>query len=343
MKAIGTLMLILSCSFLGIAQDCLNKYEEANRAFYNGNLRVIENLIMPCLNTVNKDFQEDILKLLINTSLVLHEDEQSENYMKQLLEINPEYIVRSTDLAPFQKLYRTYQIKTKANFGLIIGTSLPSYSILRYQSYASETQEPSEYEATAGISIGATGDFRLIDNVFLNGSILYTTNGFRQEEILLEYQRVATEQKDYRISIPIQIRYVHEKWKYKPFVGMGGSIDLLLKSKGDLNNAPTPPEFSTPTLGVPFAARNYTLTGIKSPVTYNVFGTAGLQRKVGKFSFEFRVSYEYGLNNQINPDKRFSDPILLSDYAYVADDYKMDRITISLGILRTLSYPDKIK
>ena len=325
------------------AQDCGQKLSDATRAYYNGDLRQVEPLLINCLSDKQLDnYQKtEALKLLTNTYLVLREDSKADRYMNQLLTHDPELIARSSDIIEFRKLHETYRIQTRFNFGLIAGFNLPDYQVMRYQSYASETLEPSDYNEKAGLSLGISGDFHLWKNIFLRGSLMYMSSGFRQEEIILRYQRVATEETEQRINFPVELYYIYDHWKFKPFLGGGFAMHYLLSSKANIDHAPIVPEIPSGSLGIPQTVRDYDLTDQREKITWNWVMSAGVQRKINKLTLEARVSYEYGLNNLVKTEARFSDQELLDKYAYVPDDYKMDNIRFTIGVFRTLSKPVK--
>ena len=163
------------------------------------------------------------------------------------------------------------------------------------------------------------------------------------EEIILNYQRVASEVKEFKLSIPVQVRYIYDKWVYRPFLGAGFGMHYLLKAKANLDHEPLEPEFPIPFIGVPVSAQDYDLTHQRKRVTWNWVFSGGVQRKLGKLLLEFRFTYERGLNNLIDADERYADQELLDKYAYVPDDMKLDNYVLTLSLLRNFSIPVKRK
>ena len=337
-------LVFIGISFWATSQDCNQNLESANRAYYNGQFEKIEPLLSGCIESgFDKQQKAEALRLLINSFLVLKKDQTADKYLDQLLKTQPEYELKSNDLPEFRKLYETYKIKTRFTIGFLGGILFPDYQIMRYHSYASETKEPVDYEEKTGWTMGINGDAAIVDRFFLNLSILYQTSSFHQEEIILNYQRVASDQKEVRLSFPVQIRYIYEMGNWRAFLGGGVSMHYLLSSKADLLHVPLEPEFPKPFIGVPVFATDYDLIDIKKRVTWNTVLSGGIQLKVGKMILEGRFTFERGLNNIIDEDRRFSDSVLLDDFAFVPDDYKLDNYILTLAILRNFVIPVKKK
>ena len=163
------------------------------------------------------------------------------------------------------------------------------------------------------------------------------------EEIILQYQRVASEVKEFKLSIPVQLRYIYDVGNYRPFLGAGFGMHYLLKAKANLDHEPLEPEFPIAFIGIPFSAEDYDLTHQRKRVTWNWVFSGGVQRKLGKLLLEFRFTYEHGINNLIDAEKRYIDQELLDKFAYVPDDMKVDNYIISLGLLRNFAIPVKRK
>ena len=342
-KIIALITILVLGSLSSIAQDCLKKFDDANRAYFNGNVREIEEILRPCLdnNLFEKDVEIEALRLLINSYIILQEPKLVEISMKQLLLLDPEYKIRSNDLIEFKAKYEEFKIVPRYNVGLVVGVTIPSYTILRYHSYASETQEPSAYESYAGLQLGINTDIQLYKTLYLNTGLVYSFYGLRQEEIILNYQLVSSRETNRQLSLPLQLRYIHEKWQVKPFIGAGVNLNYLISSRSEINHVPIAPEVASPFIGVPQTDRDYNLTGLKKRFLYSWLFSAGVQYKINRSTVELRVSYDYGVANMIDESKRYSDEVLLDKFAYVPDDYKTDFLNISFSYFLTFSKPVK--
>ncbi|MCK5368179.1 MAG: PorT family protein, partial [Cyclobacteriaceae bacterium] len=261
MKTINLLLTMVFLHSFTMAQTCQQKLGEATQAYHNGQLREVMQTLEPCIATKELDKQDKIaaLKLMVNANLLLNQEDEADRYLQEFLTLNPTYELRDDDLAEFKRLYGTYDVRTKYSFGFSVGMLMPDYIIMRHQSYSGQTVEPSDFEEIPGISIGFTGEYSFVKNFFLNGSILYSQRSFKQREEILYYQEVSSYERDYYLDVPIQIRYVFNFKKVKPFIGGGYALHYLIHSKGDLDHVPLAPDFPM-VIGVPELVDNYDLT-----------------------------------------------------------------------------------
>jgi len=134
MKTIFTFLAFSITITICQGQSCEQKLEEATRAYYNGQLREVENLLEGCLEDLDKDDKVDVYILLTNASLLLNEDEKADGYMQELLRADPLYQLRKNDLEEFKSLRNNYEIISRYTVGIIMGPLRPDYQIMRHQS-----------------------------------------------------------------------------------------------------------------------------------------------------------------------------------------------------------------
>ncbi len=315
---------------------------EAQRAYFNGNFNQVHSLISNCHhNSFNKDDKRVALELLINSSLILNNSEQADQYMEQLLAEYPLYKSRETDLVEFRRLLDTYELRTRFNLGVHVGFNNPDYSIMQYRSLSSLTEEPASYNSKAGISMGISGEWNVWQNLFLSGSVLIQNHRYNQDETILGYQNVFIEERLTYLSTPFQVKYYLLNRGIKPFVSGGINPHLLVSSKADLQLFGLDPDFITPLVGIPRKVSNYQISDQRKSVTLNYLIGVGIQRSFGLWSAELGVFYEFGLNNLVNEDNRYSDKTLIEVYSYVPDDFKMDHLRIAIGLIRSFIVPSK--
>ena len=326
------------------SQNCSQKLEEAKGSYYMGQLREVETILSGCLeNGFTRAEKIEALKLLTNTHLLLTNGEEADNYMQQLLRIDPNHLSREGDLQEFKSLINSYDIISKYTIGITSGVQRPDYLIMRHQSLAGWTEEPADYNEHPGFFMGLTGDYRLISNVYLNLGILYDWRSFEQEEFILNFQRVYSEETQHRLNIPVQLRYIQPLGKWNLFAGGGYSLHYLMKATADFRHVPSTQDFRIPYTGLPYIKENVEITGQHRRFTHNWLGTIGIQRKIANMILELKGSYEVGVSNLIDPDKRYFNPDLYEKYGYVPDDVRVFSTFIGLSAYRNFSVPKKKK
>lgn len=324
------------------AQNCSENLEQAKRAYFNGNFQQATDLLQSCVETEwNQREKTEALEILIKSNLIQLKKETADQYMMSLLSVSPLYAVRESDLIEFKNLFNEYEIRTRWNVGLRIGGNQQYYSVLHYQSYGSNTQEPASYKAKIGFSAGITGEYAITKKIFVSLEALYQTHGYSQTEIIQDYQRVSITENLAYINTPLQLQYQMKIKGLTPFVSAGIGLHYLLKSEGDISLLALEPEFFNLASGIPQLTENYNLKSQRKPVTLNYVFGSGVRKSFGLTSIELAVHYEFGCTNLVDTKNRYDDNTLYDTYSYVPDDFKMNHLRITAGVFKTIVYPKK--
>lgn len=339
------ILIMSSCLSLSVsAQDCTQNLEEARRAYFNGSFeRVIQLLSGECIgNRLQGTEKTDALRLMIQSNLLIDQDSLADQLTFKLFQHDPLYTSRSTDLLEFQTVQKNYYIKTRFNLGLIAGVNFPQFEILEYRSYASVTNETKGYEPIAGFLAGAVIETPIYKSIYASSGLIYQSFGYQQREDILNYQQVTIKEKLHYLMIPFQLKWKVNKWSINPFISGGINIHRLIKSTADLSLLALPTEFPTAFIGVPEIVSGYDISTQRKEWTLNCSFGVGVSKSLGMTHLEIGVFYDYGLNNLVEVDNRYSDENLYKTYSYVADDFKMDNLRFSIGVSRSFVKPKKL-
>ena len=164
----------LSClAFCSLGQDCTQQLESAQRAYYDGQLKAVISKLESCVgsNHLTTLEMEAVLRLLINSHLILKEDSVANIYMNKLLTISPLTEAKSSDLVEFQRLHASYNIRPKRSFGFTLGVSDPDFRTLQYRSLGAITKENNDYNTKPGVILGFKLDQYLTKNIFASSGV----------------------------------------------------------------------------------------------------------------------------------------------------------------------------
>ncbi len=320
--------------------QCGKNLEDARRAYYNGDFRSVESLLEDCLETFSDEEKIEAYKLLTNMYLLWNNQEKADQSMFRFLELNPYYTLRESDLVEFQELHKEYKVKTRFTYGFSVGYLHSDYIIMQHQSLAGTTEEPADYKEFPGIIVGVTGDYRLYKDFYANVGLLYSRRSMRQQEEILEYQKVASFEKDHFLNIPLQIRYIADFRTIKPFLGGGYGAHILLQSQGDIDRIPLEPDFPS-IVGIAEQTTDYNLTKQRRKLTHNWNASTGVIIDFNQFLVELKATYQLGINNEINRNYWLKNTELTEVYAFVSDDYRIDSYLFTISLLRNISNPIK--
>jgi hypothetical protein len=324
------------------AQDCSQNLDDAKRAYYNGQVEQVPKLLEGCLENLDRGDLLDAYKILIYSYLIEGEAEKADEYMVALLRTEPLYQVQGSDLQEFKNLRNSFSAISKYTVGLTMGPMRPDYQIMRHYSAAGNVAEPTDYNEHPGISIGITGDVRLVDKLYANISLLYDRRSFDQEEIIFGLQRVHSDETQQRLTMPLLLRYVQPIKNWNVFAGGGYGFHYLLKATGDFLHIPL--ESETPRIdGTPYLAEDVDITEQHKRLTRSWQLACGIQRPFNKYTVELSFSYERGLSNTIDDDNRHFVNGMNENFAYVPDDVRVHAYKINIAFYRTFYKPQRKK
>ena len=342
MKKIIVLTLLLYPFREVMAQNCSQNLADATRSYYNGQFREVTQKLDGCIEELSKEEKTQGLKLLVDTHLVLGETEKADEYMYELLSVDPDFKSSETDLVEFQNLYNSYLIVSRFALGIQVGYLRPDYRIVKHQSNSGSTQEPSDYQELDGFLIGLTGEVPLYRNFYLSAGSFFEQRGFKQQEIILGMQSIRSTEREYRLNIPLQLKYTLPIKQFRPFISAGYSYHYLFKARADIERIPLAPEILGASSGIYKSADNYDVSFNRRRSTLNWVFNVGTQMIIkGGYLLGFDLSYEWGLWNLIEEEKRFEDQFLVNELSYVPDDYKVSCWMLSVKFMKHYTKPRK--
>jgi hypothetical protein len=336
--------LLFSLSVVVNGQDCNINLDESRRAYYDGKFNQVISLLKDCVEKLQSNSEKaESLELLSKSSLMLNENEEAEKYMKELLTVNPLFVVRESELIVFKNLYKEFEIRTRFNVGAEIGGNLQQYTVLQYHSYAGISSQPKNYDSYPGISFGVFYEYFITRNLLAGAKFLYQTHSYKQSGTLMDYQSLSVNEKLTYLNVPLQLKYQINKWGLKPFFSAGVSLHYLTSSKARIDLFSIDQNLPIQINPNAYSTSKYDLSDQRKKFTCNYAVGGGVKKPFGLWSVQLEFQYEFGLNNLARPESRYSDPVLLNTYSYVSNDFKMDHFRVTAGIVRSFVYPKKIK
>lgn len=339
-KILPLLLSFLTAGTALFGQSCDSKLEEANRAYYNGEFNTVLTLLEPCAASMStKELRVEAYSLLSQSAIMIQNDSLAESNALNTLKEDPFYTPKSTSLRLYQQIHENFVIRNYLNLGYSMGFNNSSFSILDYHSYASITDEPTEYESFTGFNLNIWASYFILYDFYLRTGLSYQQHEFFQEEIIFDYQSVSSRETYRYLSIPLQLEYQFSKWKLKPFVNGGFSYHMLTSATADIQNSPLEGGIPNPFAGVTRSLENYDVSDQRTTGNWNLLLGGGLRYQIKHFSFEASIYYENGENNLVDETKRFDDEMLYSDYSYLSDDFKLRQLSFNLGIVYSFLKP----
>lgn len=335
LRRIYLLMFACLLSLAGYAQKekaCKDKLKDATRAYDEGRVSEVENLIKDCLKDLDKAKQKEAYRLLTLSGLYLDNQDMAEHNMREFLRIEKEYKpVRGTgegsDQPEFIELFDKFHTKPIYLYGLKLGVS---YSLTQSTMAFSvdDNAKLSQFNPRIGFLIGGMFDVPITDNIHVGVEAYYATRSFQHTESLLNFTNVTFQESQAMVEVPIYLRYLfgNTDKRFRPFLSGGVFADLMLSSKADVTRRDSIGDTQKE-----FKLLGEDMTPQRKKINLGAMVGAGflLKTKGGVFSLDVR--YNFGLTNIVKTSARGSNIPLIYRYGYIDDNMVMSPITFSLG------------
>lgn len=327
-------------------QTCEETLNQAAAEFDAGRFYSLPAVLKACLE---KGFTQEqrfrAYYLLAQAYLVLDDPIAAEDSYLKLLRENPEFVPNEKN-DPIDLVYLSRKFTTRPRFtphyrmGANISVPRVIYDVNTFSSDVSIDRTPQ-----VGIQFGAGLDWNINDNWSIGTEANFATKSF--SEIVL---RVAKEDKAEIIDrstwldVPILIKYSSDSGKWRPFAYAGFAMNLLLSSNASL----TFTDYTGNNLK-PSEGPDENLAYKRNFLNKSIVVGGGIKYKIGKDYIYADARYMMGLTNLTIPEKNYykTDGTTLAntvtEYQYTSDFFRLDNLSLSVGYIRPIYDPRKIK
>lgn len=338
---------VLSTSVWAQRNTCEEQLNAATAEFEAGRFYSIPSMLKGCIDKgFTREQRQRAFLLLTQTYLLLNDPIGADNSYLEVLRANPEF-VPDTALYQIDVVYISKRFTANpifSVFGKIGGNISPTDVIHTINPTGDEIRN--DYAVRAGWQVGGGVDWNITQKIALTGEFNYAYTSYRRNQFKFPTGHPDEEifiDKQNWVSVPITIKYADTKGNIRPYGFVGYSVNWLLSDKGqiqiykrDRNNqeAPLTLEESSPTLDFQ-SYRNKLNTSL-------IFG-AGVRYKWDIDFLFAEVRYAYGLTNIVVESSTYDESGPAATYGHVDDYFKLSNLSISVGFVKPLYKPRKVK
>jgi hypothetical protein len=318
---------------------CAQNLKKAQTSYDEGRINDVPGLLKKCLddNSFDKTDKQIALKLLTLTYIYLDQPENADKTYLTLLKVEPEFKV-NPNVDPGELLNLHSSFRTRPVFSVAIkgGGNFPNFHFENKYTVSPDGSLPG-YKGAFGFQLGVGVELRLAKNIDLLPEVIYSSRKITISHSSEEYGDLTGTESNSFLELPVLARFSIQRATLSPFVTLGGSANMLISSSGVY-------EFTS---GLPETGSTINLDHKRTGFNYSVVGGAGFKYKVGRPYFILDARYYKGFLNVVNSDMRYSmetdaDKELLVKYKLVDSDYKLDNITVSIGVVIPVFVPKKL-
>jgi hypothetical protein len=328
----------------------------ATDEFNAGHFSAVEPAIKSCLD--NTRFTKEQLvrayQLLTQTYLILDNAVEAEKSYLNLLKANPEYI-SSPDKDPIDVVYLSKKFTATPIFSWAVHTG-PNITLPRVivdnKVYTGSNQQ---YLIRPRGFLGGTLIWNYNDRITAEVGVDFTLNSFALKETnIFQYDNLTVRENQFSVQVPLSVKYTYIRQGISPYGYAGVSVASILTATQNLlfvDQSPNYVENSNEILS--FSAqpteRDQNVRYRRSSFNRSFHFGGGFRWKY-KLDYLFvDIRYSVGMNN-ISRNNRLGtyagtegSGLGSFSFAHVDDYMRLDQAMISVGFIRPLYKPRKLK
>lgn len=312
------------------SKDCDEALNEARRFYQLGQIEKVPRTLESCMEKgFSKEQKSDAYELLVLTYQYDNQPAEAEETYIDLLKHDPEYTINEKNTPnELLRLYKTYHAPPVYSIGFLGGLNLAFGQRIQSYSLSNSDEKPfSEYDNDGlGFQVGLTVKRYISKKFELNLDLIY--NNIRYERTLsqLGFANIIYKEDQKIFKFPLTATYDFEMGKFSPYVRLGGGLSYLFNSEATLERE-YPQTSNLP--GVTGPPIN--ILGQRNNI--NFFSTAGvgLKFKIPRGIIVLDARHNWYFLQQNRPSKRYENNVLVYEYHYLDDDFKLGNFSLSLG------------
>jgi hypothetical protein len=311
--------------------DCMNTLKQAKQLYEQGLIDDIPKILSNCMQSGFTRAQRiEAYKLIILTYLFDDNQYEAEKSMDEFLHKFPEYEVMPNDPVEFVYLLQSYKTSLLYSLNFFIGPNFVTRRIIEPYTTLDRNQSANSEKPGTGFQVGIGLSRNLKKSLNVNIDIVYAFQNYsysKESDVqlgtdLFKFVNIKAVEKINMVSIPVSLSYGFGKGNFNYYVRLGGEAGFLTKSTLTLDR-------TSDVLSI--TQDNYDIQKQRSKYYYAALAGAGIEYKVPRGYLVLDIRYHVGLNNMTNSAERYSDPVLLSKYFYVDDDFAINYLSVNIG------------
>jgi opacity protein-like surface antigen len=326
------------------AQDnCSKTLQEARNQYDLGMIDEIPKMLAPCMQEgFTRPQKIEAYKLLILAYLFDDDQFDAEKTMTEFLKKYPEYEIMPNDPVEFIHLFETYRTTSEFSFGVNVGLNLTNPRIIEPHSMLDNARAEFSNATLSGYQFGLGAGRYISKRMMVNIELQLAEHrySFTDKDTFTKLdgnkldESYTFEENLKKVSLPLTAIYEINKGKLLYFIRAGASVNYVLSVSGlpsGINN-------KQPMTGEKTDMKEY-----RNALYFNAIAGIGMHYKIPRGFLSVDLRYNYGINNLVNPDKRYKNTYLNSQFKYLDDDFSLHTFSLSVGYYFSFYSPKKTK
>lgn len=333
--------------------ECEQVLTQAQDEFDAGHFYGLPSILKDCLSKFSTEQSVRAYLLLSQAYLLIDDPIAAEDSYMKLLSADPEYVA-DVSKDPIDIFYLSKKFTTTPIFTphVRVGGNASIYRLIHEVNTFSE-QVDTKHIIKPGLQIGGGIDWNINENFSLCSDITYSRKSFKiNYSGSFKGDNLSYLEKQNWFDIPVYLKFADAAGKVRPFGYVGYSMNILFLPRAQIiytNNLDIASEGQVLTSG----------PDIKLAYKRKLFNRSfvvggGLRYKVGKDFIFADIRYMAGNTNLTKPETNFYESTKLEDfeneqvrtatkYSFVGDYFRLDNVSFSIGFVKPIYHPSRLK
>ncbi len=351
--------LILVCivfqSFSQNDSECEQVLTQAQDEFNAGHFYGLPAILKDCLPKFSTEQTVRAYLLLAQSYLLIDDPIAAEDSYLKLLKADPEYVAEvSKD--PIDIFYLSKKFTTTPVFTphIRVGGNTSLFRLIHEINTFSEPVNV-QRELKGGFQLGGGIDWNINENLSLCSEVTYARKTFGTSYSgNFKQDNLSYVEKQNWFDIPLYLKFADDEGKFRPFGYAGYSLNILLAPTVQLRYTNVDTSSDSKQSQSPTTGSDVKIGYKRQTFNRSFVVGAGFRYKIGKDFIFVDARYMAGTTNLTNPQTNYyesgkgsSNEYTMADtatkYAFIGDYFRLDNISLSVGYVRPIYHPSKVK
>lgn len=333
--------LLCFASSLKAQNNCEQNVKQAEEFYtigdYENCIQILEKSIKEC--NLSRKKEEDALELLAKSYLEQDNISHAEATVQRLLENNPHYELKETDIhEDFDLLVKKFDIHPLFSIGIRNAGLQPQFKISKTYSILDDIDYSTHYKTSKTILLYyAWAEYEFRKNLSVSVDVItFNIRYDRSFSKKTDWTMIYNENLSF-VEVPLYVKkYCLLGKNILPYATLGVGYLRMTKAQGNATIAYSNEDFFTGKK-TDYSSSGYSdVLDMRNINNYEWLAGAGIGFKFKNLGIYLDARYCGGLNSLTNSANRFSNKVLTNDYFYIDNSIKLNKVEFGISLSYTL-------
>lgn len=336
---IVTILLVSGLNTSLAQDDCVTNLQLAERAYESGLIEDIPDLLEKCLkrNQFTQEDRQEAYKLLILSYLFEDERKNAENYLLDFLKDFPSYEIGSSDPVEFVNLYNSFRTKPIFSIVPFVGLNASIVDVTADYGIQNLNNEIANYTpGGVGTQIGVMYNRILYKFVSVNTGMFIKSSKYKYYLEPTSFNELSFTEERNSFTFPAMITLNYQYRSYRFAIHGGGHFELINNASATMVRRYTDNSQND------IIGSGISLIEQRNRINYGWLAGVGVDYRIKRGYLTANVFYYRSAKNAVKDSERYSNDELMYKYYYIDDQFKINNIYLSFGIIYPFYKPTKL-